>query len=181
MLIGVRYLSIRAPAVAQYIFVPSAFLLGLFSLLFSSLLFSSTNSTCRILRLITQIMSALQSPTSPADDQARPSFPNQLRDTLKASSADGDLARVQDILQIWNFQYASYKPEDLTPALNSAILRGELSVVRLLLESGAATEGTANSLIWDNPDSLAIFEAMVQHGWRVDSVTSYVTRALVMK
>ena len=127
-------------------------------------------------------MSLAPSPDSPIDDQERPSVSTSLKDTLDASSINGDLAAAKDILQRWSSQDTPFTPGDLKDALQYAVSYRHPLLVQLMLEHGAPISVTAvSSATTDEPGSLPIFELFVQHGWRVDGITNPVSKMLAMK
>ena len=127
-------------------------------------------------------MSSSEAPDSLIDDGVEAPIPASLKDALYLCSVNDDLARAKDILQRWSSEDTPFTPDDLTRALNIALMYGHISLVQLLLDHGAAiTVSTTSAATHDNPTSLAIFKALVQHGWRVDSITNPVSKSLAMK
>ena len=92
-----------------------------------------------------------------------------LKRSLEAASFEDDLGQVDTILRTWNStpSLPSPTPKDLASALNLAVVYGHLSVVRLLLDHGAPITFATTALASrdDKPNTLAIFESFLQHGW----------------
>ena len=97
--------------------------------------------------------------------------PSTLEKCLELSSSKGELAQVQSILETWPSTQSPPTPTALSSALNSAVSRGHLAIVRFLLEYGALITRTTpiSAARDDQPNSLAIFEAFLEHGWNVQS------------
>ena len=115
------------------------------------------------------------SPSSPPTTSV-----STLKESLEVSSFKGDLERAQSILQTWTSTHSPPRPIALSSALNTAASYGHVSVVRLLLEHGALID-TATAVLattHDNPNSLAIFETLLEHGWSVQSTTKHGTMAM---
>ena len=104
-----------------------------------------------------------------------PSDPLALNRSLEAATVEGDLDQVDAILQTWTStpSLPSPTPDDLGSALTTAAMRGHLSVVRRLLDLGAPITRSAATLTTRNdfPNTLAVFESFLQHGWSPQNAT----------
>ena len=109
----------------------------------------------------------------PSSSSSQPSIA-LLKESLDLSSFKGELTQVRSILETWTSTFSPPTPIALNSALNSAVIAGHVSSVRLLLEHGAliTTATTAHATRGDKPNSLAIFEAFLEHGWSVQSTAT---------
>jgi ankyrin repeat protein len=105
-----------------------------------------------------------------------PFDPLALKRSLEAASYEGDLGQVDTILRSWTSapSLPSPTPDEIASALNSAVSHGHLSVVRLLLDHGAPITISTAALASrdDKPNTLAIYESFLQHGWSAQSPAS---------
>jgi len=95
-------------------------------------------------------------------------------DSQELGSSISDVATVLSTLQISISDPSLPRPShrDVESALNMAVLDGHVDTVRLFLKYGAPiTRPTALfATREDHPNAMAIFEALVAHGWDVNSV-----------
>ena len=111
---------------------------------------------------------------SPSPSSQPSISPSTLKESLEISSFKGELTRARSTLQTWTSTHAPPTPIALKSALNSAVIHGHVLIVRLLLEHGAliTISTTAHATRGDKPNSLAIFETFLEHGWSVQSTAN---------
>lgn len=111
-----------------------------------------------------------------ATSQNEPRFPDDplspseaFSTSLRLACRDGKLDEAQDIIQAW--QPAPLDGRTLSSCLMTAVLFGQISLVRLLLGHGAIINSSTIAMASraDKPNTLAIYEALVEYGWDANS------------